>query len=108
MKMADMKRSKADKKADSVVSAVPTGEYEGPDYPYGLCINLEKDSLEKLGLSKLPEVGEEMIIQAQVKVTRVSASADQKNEHKGVELQIVKMGISGGEEKSAAEKIYGS
>ena len=39
-------------------------EADEPRYPYGLCISLGKDELEKLGITALPKVGTEMMIMA--------------------------------------------
>lgn len=92
IKTVSMERTKAEKKAaEERCTAMPC---DGPDFPWGLNINLGKDELDKLGITKLPEVGAEMKVYAVCCVTRVSQSASQGgNESKGVELQIVQMGV---------------
>ncbi len=73
-KLVSMKRTAKDKREDKLEQA-PV-EAMAPDYPWGLCIHLDKDELEKLGIdaTKL-KVGTEVAIAAKAKVTRVSQSA---------------------------------
>lgn len=63
-------------------------------YPYGLCICLTGDELEKLGLDASCEVGDLIHIMAMAKVTSVSKRemADGSSDNR-VELQITEMGI---------------
>jgi hypothetical protein len=95
-KLTDMKMSRAEVKeymgpADSMID-------NAPRYPWGLCIQLDNDSLEKLGLD-LPEVGEEMTLTATVKVTSVSSNETEgSNPSKSVSLQITDMALTGGDE----------
>ena len=67
--------------------------YEEPMYSYGLCINLGKEELEKLGIEKLPEAGSEMMIKAQAYVKTVRESKEKDGVEQNVELQICAMGI---------------
>lgn len=89
------------------------------EYPYGLCINLGKDEIKKLGLKDLPDVGEEVTVLAVCTVTRVSQSASLKandEDSQGVELQITHMGLVEGNDADedatpmgkAAKKLYGN
>lgn len=68
-----------------------------PDYPWGLCINLGAEELDKLGMTKLPEVGTEMELGIKVTVTRVAQSASTSSrgtdEHREVGLQITDIEI---------------
>lgn len=83
-------------------------EYKGPEYPYGLSISLNNDSLEKLGVEKLPQVGTELLVLAKVKVSSASASDSEYGSSKNVSLQITEMcleSLSKDEEKLAA-KLY--
>jgi hypothetical protein len=114
-KVVSMERTPAEKKkAEEACKAMPC---EGPDYPWGLCINLGKDELAKLGVKDLPEVGQEFHIFGAACVTRVSQSASQEgDESMGVELQITALGIMAEDEASeditgmsrAAAKLYGT
>jgi hypothetical protein len=64
-KLINMARSAAEVKKDLADMPCVVGEskYEGPKYPYGLCISLDEDALKKLGLEgDLPGVGDELQI----------------------------------------------
>lgn len=84
------------------MSAEEAKEYAGavspsqaPEYPYGLCIDLDDDALSKLGLAQLPEVGAEMTMMAKVIVTRVSSNKTQAGETEScVGLQITDMELN--------------
>jgi hypothetical protein len=74
-----------------------------PSYPYGLSIDLDDGSMEKLGITALPKVGTEMMITAKVVVKSVSS-----NQYEGSDaesrmcLQITDMEI-GQTEKATNE-----
>lgn len=84
---------------------------ESPEFPYGLQIHLENESIEKLDMKDLPKVGDEMVILGKVKVTSVSAHDSQDGgEQRSVGLQITDMGLTPNDDKkikSAGEKLYG-
>jgi hypothetical protein len=107
MKLVSMERTAAEKKAaeDRWKETADTG----PDYPYGLCINLGGDELTKLGIKDLPSIGAEMSLTATVKVTSVSSSESEHDDgYKSVSLQITQMALDDGSRESAASKLYGS
>lgn len=112
MKIVSMERTEAEKKAAEkrYTEAAPSG----PDYPWGLSINLGKDELEKLGITDLPEVGDEFHIYGVACVTRVSQSASEGGEDsKGVELQLTHLGVMHDDDadenfSKAAAKLYGA
>lgn len=89
------------------------GEYEAdePRYPYGLCISLGKDELEKLGITALPKVGTEMMVHAMAYVKSTSAYETQgEGEKMSIELQITDMAIEGNQQQRNAEAstlLYG-
>lgn len=100
-KMVDMKRSKADmKEANTPISL---GKEE---YPYGLRIRLEKDDLEKLGMTKkLPAVGDEVMVEAMCKVISVSENASENHDSSSVEYQIMHISIEPHETKSSLKAM---
>lgn len=113
MTIVSMERTAAEKKkAEDACKAMPC---DGPDYPWGLCINLGKDELAKLGIDKLPAVGDEFHVYAVCTVTRVSqtASKESGDDSRNVELQITHMGAMHEDEAEeggfagAAAKLYG-
>lgn len=79
---------------------------DSPQYPYGLCLNLDNDSLEKLGIP-IPAVGQELSLTAKVEVTSVS-QYDSKNGHKNssISLQITDMALEKSKQKVDSKKIY--
>lgn len=90
-KPVNMKISAAEKK-----KMIPSAVQEigkGPEYPWGLTIDLEDAALKKLGMKDMPEVGTECMIHAVGKVVRVSESASEKNETRSMQIQITKMSI---------------
>lgn len=80
-----------------------------PKYPYGCCISLEDDTLEKLGLDgDMPAIGEMIAFRAIARVT--SANANQRETAEGktetckrIELQIVDMTVLGADPMTRAE-----
>lgn len=63
------------------------------NYPYGLCISLGDEQLEKLNLDKDCEPGDFIHIFAMAKVTSVSKNDTGEGEKTRIELQITHMGI---------------
>lgn len=102
MKPVDMKLSKKDKKELFNQVTAPGGS-QGPDYPWGLQVTLDAEALDKLGTKDLPEVGQECVITATAKVTRVSQSASERGKgHRSVEYQITKLAINHDEDSDKA------
>lgn len=102
-KLISMARTAAEVKSDLADIPTVAGEskYEGPRYPYGLCISLEDETLKKLGLDgDLPGVGDIIQFNAIAKVTNVSENEREATDGGTrkccrVELQITDMGIPG-------------
>lgn len=86
-------------------------EADEPQYPYGLCITLGKEELEKLGITALPKVGSEMMITARAYVKSTSAYETQgEGERMSIHLQITDMEIGsnpGQRNDNAANALYG-
>ena len=96
-KLVSMKRTKEDKRGDQLETA--PAEAMVPDFPWGLCIHLDKDELEKLGIKEPPKVGTVLMLAAKVQVTRVSQSASTDRggeEQRSVDLQITDLGLGAG------------
>lgn len=73
-------------------------------YPYGTRITLDSDTLDKLGIKTLPAVGNELMIEAKVRVISVSESDNSKS----VELQITDMDLENdGDEVDEGELTRG-
>lgn len=86
-------------------------EYDEPMYPYGLCLHLGQEQLEKLGITALPAVGTEMTITAKVFVKGTSAYETQGGKDMSMDLQITDMELGASENAPTAERsatlLYG-
>lgn len=89
--MVDMAMSKEEKKANLPAPVADrVSDDDKPVYPWGLCLRLSKDELDKLKLSA--QVGDTVHIFAMAKVTSASASASEEGgESRSLELQIMQM-----------------
>ena len=101
-KLVDMKFTKAEAKAQAEEYSKPSPDNE-PSYPWGLEIRLEDESLAKLGITTLPEIGAEfhLSVVATVKSASESRMASGRTD-RCVCLQITMMGID--LEESAEEE----
>jgi len=80
---------------------------DAPKYPYGTALDLNDDTLKKLGISKLPEIGEEVAITAVAKVTRLSAYEEQDGPEQCLGLQITMMEVNiPSQVMTASGKLY--
>lgn len=87
-------------------SSAEVAEYEEPQYPYGLCLHLGMDELEKLGITQLPEVGAVIMVSAKAFVKSTSAYETQGDgKSMSVDLQITDMEL-GAEKKDPASVMY--
>ncbi|ENC2022865.1 hypothetical protein ABKE32_000491 [Escherichia albertii] len=79
------------------------------DYPWGLSISLDNETLNKLG-ADLPAVGQVVTISAKAIVKSTSVRQDNEEAYRRAELQITDMAIAGEDSqptKSAADTLYG-
>jgi hypothetical protein len=96
----------ANKKATLLSDDIAEASPDRPEYPYGLQIGLDNESLDKLGLSTLPEVGAEVDITARavVQTVRVENYQNGKTERR-VDLQITDLDVQTGD-GSSAQRMY--
>lgn len=80
--LVDMKM--APQKESGPMDCAMVGETE--DYPYGLCIRLEKEQIDALNLMELPKVGKSCKILATGMVTQSSMQPGGKDP--GISIQI--------------------
>ena len=84
---------------------------DAPKYPWGLCLTLNDDSLEKLGVTALPAVDTEVTIVAKAVVSSTREYETQGDgSERTVELQITDMQLDGLDRDlfgRAAEMLYG-
>jgi len=97
MALIDLKMSKKDMAEEaSPVSA----ENQNP-YPYGACLHLDTDELEKLKIKELPAVGDEYHIRAVGRVTSVSSNESVGGERRVLDIQIEMMELTHEDEAEA-------
>lgn len=89
MGMTSLKLAKT-KKSDQPQLSMDSQD-EG--YPYGTRIDLNKESLDKLGIKTMPAVGTEIMIECKVKVIAVRESASERDTSRSLELQITDMDL---------------
>lgn len=105
-KLVSMKLDKAEQKKMMEPSLA---EGDRPLYPWGLGLNLDDDALNKLGIDKLPDVGESYMLVAMVDVTSVNSNESEGGKSRGVGLQITEMCLEGEAKnvKSVSDALYG-
>jgi hypothetical protein len=107
--MAALTNMKLSREEAKDLATVGPSEIQGPRYPYGLTVSLDNDSLEKLGISQLPDVNETYTLVAQVRVTSVSANESDYGKSRSVGLQITDMALEDGKlGERAAKALYGA
>lgn len=105
--LVSMKLSKADlKEREDAIMSAP--KLDGDQYPWGLSLHLDNDSMEKLKLKGLP-AGQEMMLVAKVKVTNSSVSSEgDGKETASASLQIMEMALDLPPARtSLADGLYG-
>jgi hypothetical protein len=104
-KLVSMKMTRAERdKKYMEVANMPSKD--AVVYPYGLCIRLDNDAIEKLGLEELPKVGTYLYVTANVEVTSVSQNESETGENKNIELQITDMALTAPSGKKDDEVLF--
>lgn len=101
MKMMSMACTPEEEASEKEGAEIAEGKY-----PYGLVLNLDQETLTKLGLEKMPAVGTVMMIEAKVQVCSSSQYESMEGKNKSLSLQITDLGIEG-KKKPASEALYG-
>ena len=103
--MPSMKLTPAERKENRTELAIDSPADE-EQFPFGLTVNLEDESMDKLGTDLL-EVGDEVLFTAVSKVTHVHESASAPGDkHKSMTLQTTDMEIVP-PDSDIAKKLYG-
>lgn len=91
-KLVDLKRSKKERKDNSTPKHI--GE---DDYPYGLTVHLDHDTLTKLGVHTLPKAGSKVKLQAHAHVKSTEdRTEDGGKRRRSMSLELRHMAIEGG------------
>ena len=94
MKLISMKRTKTEKKGN-IETCAPCDSSSVEEYPYGLEIRLEKESLKKLGIDVDDiAIGRKVIIEATAKVTNLNKSISASNDSSSMSIQITDMAVT--------------
>src|SRR4051812_47370855 len=100
--LIDMKNTKAEAKKEA-----DPGAFDPPAYPWGLSVNLDDVSLEKLGLKSLPEIGAEMMLTARVEVSsRSEYDSSRGGKSRSLCLQITDMALDAASSKGSVSKAF--
>jgi len=92
--LVDMTMETDDSQAKEAGNAPAIKPSEGPKYPYGLALNLDKDTVEKLSLEDC-QVGDEYDLIAKGKITSMSENDTEDGQYnKSVTLQLTSIGVS--------------
>lgn len=89
--LVSLKRTKQEKKGNSDGAVAVGGSHD--DFPYGTSISLDGESLKKLGITTLPQVGDELIVASVGRVTSVSERSDSNRKTRNVTIQLERMDI---------------
>lgn len=89
-------------------------EMDAPEYPYGLRLCLDNESLTKLGITELPAIDAEFKVTALACVVSVSQHESQGSDkpHRSVDLQIEMLELAPAKEEageggqSSAQRMY--
>lgn len=101
--MKSMKMDKAAKK-----TMLGEAKYEPPEYPYGLRISLDGDSMKKLVMPEGCKVGDKLQMMAMVEIMSMSEHQGEgdKEPRKSMDMQITDMEVHDGAAKGAADRMY--
>jgi hypothetical protein len=109
--MIDMSLAPSEAKDEFPTAPMLEAKQSAPVYPYGLCISLEDEQLEKLGLEgDLPEVGELVHLMGMARVTCASEQErilpdGSKKKCSRVELQIVALKAEDEDREDPEERL---
>lgn len=106
MKLVSLKRDAKDKKDEAERCSAPCAVSDQPDYPWGTCITLGEDELEKIGMSTLPMAGALAVVEAQAVVKSVREETVDGKVVRSLELQLTDIAVAAAGGRSAAEKLY--
>jgi hypothetical protein len=107
--MKDMSLPK--RKSEEVIAEPSPEKYEGPRYPWGLCMSLSQDEIKKLGIDfESIDVGSAVQIAGVANVTSKSSNESDKGEPtQRIELQVTHLSVDPGtqtEKDNRAEGRY--
>lgn len=99
MKSMMMSKSEAKKQSE------PAMAEDKPQYPYGLKLNLDDETLKRLGMDKMPEMGKGFLLCAKVTVMDMHESKSDGGNYRSLGLQITDMSLEAKKE-SLEKRLY--
>lgn len=104
--LIDLARTKAEKKAE-IDKWETTAAEDRPDYPYGLNLFLDYETLKKLGMTDHDfDAGLPVTIHAEAMISEDRVEVINGEKRHSISLQVQKMAIGQGPDKNVAEKFY--
>lgn len=105
-KMVSMARDAQEVKEEVSKNCGPLSS-SAPVYPYGLCLSLGTDELDKLEITEKPEVGDTIHLFAMAKVTSVSENESENTDGERsyncrIELQITDIAVESEDDENVA------
>ncbi|MDY7802811.1 hypothetical protein U0E23_10065 [Burkholderia stagnalis] len=94
MNLTSMKLTAAEAKAEAAEGTADAAPEDQPAYSYGLTIYLDDETLAKLGMTTLPDVGTPLMMMARVEVCNKAQYENQKGTDKSLSLQITDMALA--------------
>ena len=91
--LVSMKLPKRDKTSEEKIYTTMAEPGDGPKYPWGLCLNLDEQQLEQLGIKDLPKVDSTVTLTAKATITSVSENQTQEGTRRSVSIQITDLAI---------------
>lgn len=109
MKLTDVKRTKADKKAEQERWKDGGAVENMDDYPYGLTLHLDDEVLEKLGLTDADfDTGQPVMLTSEAIITEDRINTVNGKTRRSMSIQLRKIAISQEEDKdSITTNLYG-
>jgi len=106
-KLVDLARTKAEKKAESDRwNSIETASEDRPDYPYGLTLSLDYETVKKMGLSERDfDAGQPVTITAEAMITEDRIEIINGEKRHSISLQVQKMAL-GQETEEVADRFY--
>lgn len=94
MQLISMRLTEDEAREESGATVSSPSAEDLPKYPYGLCLDLCDEALQKLGIAEMPPIGSVMQVMATVEVSRVSQYENQEGKDASLSLQITDMALS--------------
>jgi hypothetical protein len=91
VKMVDLKRTAAERKAEQ--KNYESGPKAGDDYGYGLTVRLDHRHLKKLGITKMPKAGDVLHLHSKAHVKSTSEHSEDGADRQHMELELRHMAL---------------